>query len=77
MSNPLLPLCSLPKVAMRDGYTGQYANIPLPNYTYGLWFASGAQYTFPSATLAQNGAPFSGTAMPNTFQKDCCSCMGS
>lgn len=69
----LLSLCSIPKTAMRDGWAGAYAKILLP--FYGYWFASGAQYTFPQAELAQNQElTFSGSNTPDVFRKDCCSC---
>lgn len=54
MSVSLLPLCSVPKLATRDGGTGPYARLPLPFYSYGYWFASGQQYTFPTGTIAQD-----------------------
>lgn len=72
----LLPLCSLPKLATRDGYGGAFARLLLP--FYGYWFASGQIYTFPNSTVPQNAAAtLSGTIKPDTFKKDCCSCLGS
>lgn len=73
---PLLPLCSIPKVATKDGNTGQFAKILLP--FYGYWFASGAVYTWPSSTLPQDmSLTIHGTNMLDTFQKDCCTiCAG-
>lgn len=74
-TNTLLPLCSTGKQAMRDGWSGQYAKIILPFYTYGFWFASGQQYTFPDGEIAQDQSrTLSGQVKPNTFKKDCCSC---
>ena len=76
MSKPLLPMCSLPVAVTRDGSTGAYAKLLLP--FYGYWFASGAQYTFPTATLKQDTSQtVHGTNMADTFAKDCCSpCTG-
>lgn len=75
MSKPLLSLCSVPKVAMRDGYVGDYAHIELPFYEYGFWFASGQQYTFPEGTARQDtSVTLSGRRSVATFQKDCCNC---
>lgn len=54
MSVALLPLCNLGKQAILDGTTGEFASIPLPFYQYGIWFASGQQYTFPSGEAGQN-----------------------
>lgn len=54
MSVALLPLCNVGKQAVLDGETGQYAQIPLPFYQYGIWFASGQQFTFPTAEAPQN-----------------------
>lgn len=72
----LLPLCSLPKLATRDGYAGASARLLLP--FLGYWFASGQEYTFPNSTIPQStGMTLSGTIKPDTFQKDCCSCIGS
>lgn len=70
MSVELLPLCSNPKTVIRDGWTGATANILLPFYDYGYWFASGAQYTWPSATVAQDQSlTMVGTTKPDTFIK--------
>lgn len=75
MAKQLLPLCSIPKIAMRDGWAGPNAHILLP--FYGYWFASGQIYDFPAATVAQNQErTLIGQTMPNTFAKDCCSCIG-
>lgn len=69
MAKPLLPLCSIPKVATRDGWGGATAHLLLPFYdTY--WFASGQIYNFPTATIAQNTAnTLFGTSKPDTFVK--------
>lgn len=70
MSKQLLPLCSVGKIAIRDGLTGQYARLTLPAYPY-IWFASGAIYDFPSATVAQDPSiTLLGTTKPNTFVKE-------
>ena len=70
---PLLSLCSIPKIAMRDGWAGQYAKILLP--FYGYWFASGAQYSFPESEVPQDkSVTLSGTRTIDTFTKDCCTC---
>lgn len=72
MSKPLLALCSIPKVATKDGWAGATAKLLLP--FYGYWFASGAQYAFPSGSIAQDGSTVvRGTNTVDTFQKDCCS----
>ncbi len=76
MSKSLLPLCSIPKQAMRDGWAGAYAHILLPFSSSGFWFASGQIPTFPESTIAQDRSrTLSGTTKPDTFQKDCCSCI--
>lgn len=74
MSKPLLALCSIPKVAVKDGYTGPYAKLLLP--FVGYWFASGQTFTFPNSTIAQDTSrTIGGTRMADTFAKDCCSCV--
>jgi len=70
MSKQLLPLCSIPKLATRDGLVGATARLLLPFYTYGYWFASGQQYTFPGGTAAQNRVMTDvGTSKPDTYVK--------
>lgn len=70
MSVALLPLCSTPKLAIRDGLTGATARLLLPWYTYDYWFASGQQYTFPSSEIAQaSGLVSRGTNQQNPFVK--------
>ena len=73
---PLLALCSIPKVATKDGWAGSTAKLLLP--FYGYWFASGAQYAWPNAVIAQDGSQtVHGTNMADNFQKDCCTlCLG-
>jgi hypothetical protein len=76
MSKPLLSLCSIPKLAIRDGYVGATARLLLPFYQYGYWFASGQQYTFPGATLAQDTSrTLGGTVKPNTYTKEAGVCL--
>lgn len=53
MTVELLPLCGLGKQAILDGTTGEFASIPLPFYEYGIWFANGQQYTFPTGEARQ------------------------
>lgn len=70
MSVELLPLCSVPKLAIRDGYTGATARLLLPFYSYGYWFASGQQYTFPgSESTQQLGMTENGLRQSNSFVK--------
>lgn len=70
MSTPLLPLCSVPKQTTRDGGTGAHPTLLLPFYTYGYWFPSGQQYTFPSSEASQQqGLTEQGTRQANTFIK--------
>lgn len=66
----LLPLCSVPKLAMRDGWVGATARILLPFYSYGYWFASGQQYEWPSANVIQDPSmTMTGTTKPDNFIK--------
>lgn len=66
----LLPLCSVPKIAIRDGFTGAFARLWLPFATYGEWFASGQQYTFPTGTIGQQkGLSEQATNQKNPFVK--------
>lgn len=68
MSKPLLPLCSIPKVATRDGWVGASARLLLP--FYGYWFASGQTISFPGSTVAQDtSVAVNGTAKPDVYQK--------
>lgn len=77
MAKQLLSLCAIPKLATRDGYSGPNAKLYLPfSSGNGYWFASGQQYVWPNALIPQDRElSFSGTWKPNTFQKDCCSCL--
>ncbi len=70
MAVQLLPLCSVPKVAIRDGYVGATARLALPFYPYGYWFASGQQYTFPSSEAGQQlGLTDNGLKQSNSYVK--------
>lgn len=73
---PLLSLCSIPKVATKDGWAGATAKILLP--FYGYWFASGANIHFPFSEIPQDQSQIvHSTNMADTFQKDCCTvCLG-
>jgi len=74
MSRPLLPLCEVPKVAIKDGYVGEFAQLYLPFHDT-IWFANGNDCVFPGGTIAQDQSrTFSGTRQPVTFIKDCCTC---
>lgn len=71
MSVMLVPLCSIPKLATRDGLTGAFARLLLPGYSFGYWFASGQQYTFPTGTAPQDrGMTVGGSRQANAFVKD-------
>lgn len=74
MTVQLLPICELPKIANRDGYAGANSHIYIP--FYGLYFDSGQQFSFPSDTnVPQNRSrTLVGTAKPDTYVKDCCTC---
>lgn len=73
MSRPLLPLCSVPAVADRDGNAGANAKFLLP--FYGYFMASGQILTFPNAVRKQRHTMrIGGSTMPDTYQKDCCTC---
>lgn len=58
-----LPLCSIPKLMNRDGYTGPNAKIYVP--FCGLVFASGATFTPTNSTIPQSDQLFmSGVKKP-------------
>ena len=64
----LLPLCSTPKVATREGATG--ANAYMNLIGVGLWFASGQTITSPNSSGVQDKSrTYQGTVKPNTFSK--------
>lgn len=70
----LLPLCSIPKLATRDGNVGALARIFIP--FLGYWFASGQTFDDPRATIAQDQSmTFSGSHKPDTYQKAAGICM--
>lgn len=70
MSKPLLPLCSVPRLATRDGNAGAFAKLLLPFFTDGYWFADGSVATFPGSTIAQDrSTTLGGTAKPDTYIK--------
>ncbi len=64
----LLPLCSIPRVATREGMTGATA---YGNFVgIGLWFASGQTLSFPNSTAVQDKSKtYVGTVKPDTFNK--------
>jgi hypothetical protein len=65
---PLLALCSVPKIATRDGWAGAMARLFLP--FYGYWFASGMQLTWPDSQIAQDTSMgMSGTKKTDTYSK--------
>lgn len=73
MAKPLLSLCSIPTVADKDGDAGVNAKFLLP--FYGYWAASGQVYAWPDSHVAQDKSMrVGGSSMPDTFQKDCCTC---
>lgn len=73
MCKPLLPLCSIPPVADRDGDSGAGAKFYLP--FYGYWTVSGEVLTWPSQEVAQDKTMrLGGVSSPDSFQKDCCTC---
>lgn len=85
MSVSLLPLCSIPKLASRDGLSGAAAHIILPFYEFGsgatagggFYFFSGQQYLFPQGYAAQDqSVAIRGNSQINTYTKDCCDCLG-
>jgi hypothetical protein len=64
----LLPLCSVPKLATRDGMTGASSYVNLIGI--GFWSPSGSTLSFPDASIPQdNSRTYAGTAKPNTFSK--------
>jgi hypothetical protein len=64
----LLPLCSIPKMATRDGWAGSAARLLLP--FYGYWFASGMELTFPASEIVQDTKmTANGIHMTDTYSK--------
>lgn len=77
MSKQLLPLCSIQKVFLRDGYAGPLGRIFLP--FQGYFFANGQQITEQNtaANKAQdNSINMQGQVKPNIFAKECCGPVG-
>lgn len=64
-----------PNIVNKEGMTAGSAHLFLPFQT-GYWFQSGQLVAFAHSTIPQDrNLLFSGTKKPNTFQKDCCSCL--
>lgn len=64
----LLPLCSTPRVATREGATG--ANAYLNALGLGIWFASGQTFSNPSSQgLQDRSRTYQGLTRPDTFTK--------
>jgi hypothetical protein len=72
MAKPLLPLCSIPTIADKEGQgSNTFHWLPF----YGYWSASGQVLAFPTMEVRQdNTMRMGGVGMPNTYQKDCCTC---
>lgn len=69
----LLPLCSIPRIATRDGGVGPLARLFLP--FFGYWFANGQQITQDNtaANVAQDQSyTMTGQVKPDVFTKTCC-----
>lgn len=65
----LLPLCSIPKLATREGMTGATAYGNWVGFN-ALWFASGQNVAFPSASAVQDKSRvYTGTVKPDTYSK--------
>lgn len=63
-----LPLCNVPKQALREGQAG--ANAYMNIIGVGPWYASGQLYAFPNASAPQDAShTYNGTSKPNTFSK--------
>lgn len=61
--------------ATPEGHVGVNANIFLPFYSYGRWYASGKQLTYLTAEIRQKRSrPVLGLTRPDTFRKDASSC---
>ena len=72
MAALLYPLCSLNKIASRDGVTGQTAHIPLMYYSegHGQFYFSGQQFTYPGSEIPQQeGLTERATNQQNPFVK--------
>jgi len=74
MAKLVMSLPFVPPVADKDGHASGSAHMLIP--FEGYWFANGARITWNNSQIAQDRSRIiSGTAMPNVFQKDCCSCV--
>lgn len=72
MAVSLYSLCSLNKIAGRDGVTGRTAHISLFGYTEGSgqYYFSGQEYSYPGSTLPQQeGLTEQATNQKNPFVK--------
>lgn len=66
-----VPLCSIPRLQLKDGQAGPNAKIYIP--FAGFVRADGATMTFPGSTIPQDNSRFLvGATKVNTFQKTCC-----
>ena len=66
-SSRYLPLCSIPKLVSKDGWTGPNAHIYLPFSAAGFYFFSGDTYNFPGSTVAQDQSrTFGGVSKPGS-----------
>lgn len=76
MAKPLLRVCSIPNVGMRDGMPGASGTIYLP--FYGYYRVDGGVMTWPqeSGRPQDESLAIRGVSSPNTYQKDCCTCSG-
>lgn len=64
----LLPLCSNPKVATREGQTGASAYMNIIGV--GIWYASGQQVNTAVASGPQDlSRTYVGTVKPDTYSK--------
>lgn len=72
----LIPLCELPRVAIRNGLAGRNAHLIIPGY--GFWFADGKQYNFPNSQIPQDKSQVvGGTYKPLEFKKSAGVCIVS
>lgn len=68
-ARPLLPLCSIPTMATREGHVGAHAYMNVVGI--GPWYASGQQVVSTSTSQKEQdlSRTYNGTAKPNTFRK--------
>ncbi len=70
----LVPLCSIPHVAIRNGQAGRNAHLVIPGY--GFWFADGKQYNFLNSQVAQEKSQAIGGTYKNIpFKKSALVCI--